>query len=122
MVRRSMLSLVVLGLLLVFGTCVFAVQTMSSAKIDKETCLGCHGPFDKIAKATAEWKAASGETTTPHRYVPHDSTDVPQCTECHTAHEIPLKDKATVVKPKDLIFCFDACHHARNLQPCKSCH
>ena len=123
MEKRAALFLVVLILLLPFGCFALATQdTKTETKIDKEQCLGCHGPFDKIAKATAEWQSPAGDKTTPHRYIPHDSTDVPECTECHTPHEIPPKDKASVVKPKDVGFCYDSCHHAHNLQPCKNCH
>jgi hypothetical protein len=122
MEKRSFLLLFVLIALLVFGGLALATQEKADSKIDKEKCLGCHGPYEKIIKATAEWKAPSGETLSPHRYVPHDSQDIPQCTECHTQHEIPLKDKSAVVKPQDVQFCFEGCHHMRNLQPCKNCH
>ena len=52
------------------------------AKAEKQTyaqkCLACHGSFDKLAEKTANFKAPSGETTSPHRYVPHtDKTDIP---------------------------------------------
>jgi hypothetical protein len=119
-----MLLLIVLVIFSIFGSLALAMQdSKKPEKIDKEKCLGCHGPFDKIAKATENWKAPSGETTTPHRYIPHDSEDVPECTECHMPHTLlPLPDKSAVVKPKDMEFCFNACHHAKNLQPCKTCH
>jgi len=122
MEKKSFLFLCALMVLLIFGGLALATQEKTDSKIDKEKCLGCHGPYEKIINATAEWKAPSGETLSPHRYVPHDNQDIPQCTECHTQHEIPLKDKSTVVKPQDVQFCFEGCHHMRNLQPCKNCH
>ena len=122
MEKRSTLVLFALAALLVLGSFALTAQEKSNGKIDKEKCLACHGPFDKIMKATAEWKTPSGDTASPHKYIPHDSKDIPQCTECHTPHEIPLKDKAAVVKPKDLQFCYDSCHHMKNLQSCKTCH
>lgn len=100
-----------------------AVQK-DSQKPAKTTCLACHGSFDKIAAATAGYETPSGEKTTPHRYIPHaDKKDVniPECTECHTPHPVPLEDKSKVVKA-NIDYCFGSCHHARNLQPCSNCH
>jgi len=99
-----------------------ATQAPKSTKIGKDQCLGCHGPFEKIAKATENFKTPAGDTSTPHRYVPHDSQDVPECTECHIQHPIPPKDKSEVQKPTDVQFCYDGCHHMKNLQSCKTCH
>jgi hypothetical protein len=101
-----------------------AAQEAKTEKINKEKCLGCHGDYDKLREKTKDYKAASGETVTPHQYVPHaDAQDIPECTECHTPHVIPLTDKSTVVKPKNLDFCFQAgCHHMRDLKSCKNCH
>ncbi len=124
MQKRSTLFLIALIVLILFGSIALATQDSGKqeAKIDKTKCLGCHGPFEKIIKATANWESPAGDKVSPHRYVPHDSEDVPECTECHTPHTIPLQDKASVVKPKDVDYCYTACHHAHNLQPCKNCH
>ena len=123
MERKPTLFLIALILLLASGSFALATQeNKPDTKIDKEKCLGCHGPFEKIAEATADWQSPAGDKGTPHRFIPHDTTDVPECTECHTPHEIPPKDKESVVKPKDILFCYDSCHHAKNLQPCKNCH
>jgi nitrate/TMAO reductase-like tetraheme cytochrome c subunit len=86
-------------------------------------CLACHGPYDKLAETTTDFKAKSGETVTPHMYVPHaEKTDIPACTECHTPHEIPLGDKSEVVKPDNLDYCYHSCHHMQNFQTCSTCH
>jgi hypothetical protein len=88
-------------------------------------CLACHGPYEKLREKTADYVAPSGETVTPHQYVPHedkDAKDIPDCTECHVAHPIPLEDKSTVAKPDGVNWCYSSCHHANNLQPCSSCH
>jgi hypothetical protein len=86
-------------------------------------CLACHGSYDALAEKTSKYKTSSGETVTPHKYVPHsEKSDIPDCTECHIEHPIPLEDKSKVVKPKNIDWCYSSCHHANNLQPCKSCH
>ncbi len=115
--KRSALYFVLL--LLVFGVVVLVAQ--DSKDTGKDKCLGCHGSFEKIAKATENWEAPSGEKTTPHRYVAHDTKDIPECIECHAPHPIPPKDKSEAVKA-NIDFCYSGCHHARNLQPCKNCH
>lgn len=128
--NKSLLYFSALVLTVVFGA--FALATaMDGQESSEETetagvaskCLACHGSYDDIAKATAEFTAPSGETTTPHRYIPHDDPEgIPECTECHKPHEIPLEDVSTVVKPDNLDFCYAYCHHAQNLQPCSACH
>jgi len=92
----------------------------------KDVCLNCHGPFDKLAAATSNYKAPSGEVITPHRYVPHDSKEakgIPECSNCHQPHpaEPTASDLATLPKP-DVQWCYTACHHKNNFEPCKDCH
>ncbi len=119
--RFPMIVVTVVAVVICVGLAL-AAQAPKSTKIGKDQCLGCHGPFEKIAKATENFKTPAGDTSTPHRYVPHDSQDVPECTECHIQHPIPPKDKSEVEKPKDVQFCYDGCHHMKNLQSCKTCH
>ncbi|MDM7996726.1 MAG: hypothetical protein QUT30_13730 [Acidobacteriota bacterium] len=102
-------------------------DSKAEPKAERQTvaqkCLACHGSFDKLAEKTANSKAPSGETTTPHRYVPHaDKTDIPECIECHVPHPIPLENKSDVVTRDNLSYCYQGCHHPSNLQPCKNCH
>jgi len=92
----------------------------------KEACLDCHGPFDKLAAATASYVAASGEKITPHRYVPHDSKEakgIPECSNCHQPHPLPptARNLANAAKP-DVHWCLMTCHHNNNFEPCKKCH
>ena len=127
MERRSILFLFALMLMLSFGTFTLvtgaAPQEAKKAETVAQKCLGCHGSYDKIAAATADFKASSGETVTPHQYVPHaDKKDIPECTECHTPHPVPLEDKSKAVKPNNVDWCYSSCHHAYNLQPCTTCH
>lgn len=93
------------------------------AKTAAQKCLACHGPYEKLAEKTANFRTSSGETATPHQYVPHDEKkDMPECIECHMPHPVPLEDKSQVVKPDSVGWCYSNCHHASNLKPCKACH
>jgi hypothetical protein len=124
------LSLFVLGLASLIGLFSLPLRAVTQEPARKQEnqtaaqkCLACHGSFDKLAEKTANYKAPSGETTTPHRYVPHaDKKDIPECIECHMPHPVPLEDISKVYKPERLPYCYGGCHHASNLQPCKSCH
>ena len=114
------LTLLFMCLTMVFGIFAFS---QDSAKMDKDQCLACHGPYEKIREATAGFKTPSEETVTPHQYVPHvDKKDIPECSNCHKPHPMPPQDKSQVVKPKDIEWCYTSCHHAFNLQPCTNCH
>jgi len=90
-------------------------------------CLRCHRPFDRIIEASAKYVAPSGEKTSPHRYVPHDSKkeeDIPECSHCHTAHPLdPLPARGSLDLSKvGVQWCYDACHHEKDLTSCKKCH
>lgn len=130
MSNRSLLYFSALIFISFFGA--FALATgMDGQEGTEETkavetahaCLACHGSFDDLVKATADFTAASGETTSPHRYIPHDDKEgLPECTGCHTAHAIPIEDVSAIVKPDNVDWCYDNCHHARNLSACSTCH
>ena len=100
-------------------------QTTSAAKEDETAtaaCLKCHGPFEKLASAPPSYITTSGEKITPHRYVPHDQKDIPDCVSCHQTHSAnpTAGEMATLPKP-NVKFCFD-CHHKENFMRCKACH
>ena len=130
MEKRSLLYFGVLFLISVFGA--FALATgedgqesseETETEVAAQTCLACHGSFDDIAEATADFTTSTGETSTPHRYIPHDDKEgIPECIECHMPHEMPLEDVSTVVKPDNVDWCYESCHHAYNLEPCSTCH
>jgi hypothetical protein len=121
--KGSALFLVALVVLLAFGTLGLATQEPKKAeKINKDQCLACHGPFEKVIQGGVKFKVTEEETVNPHKYVPHDGQEAPECTECHLPHPIPPKDKSEVERPKNVDFCFEGCHHMRNFQPCKTCH
>jgi hypothetical protein len=108
------------------GMGIFVFAWILSAKAQNE-CLGCHGPFSDLIKATTNYVAPSGEKVSPHRYVPHDSKEdenIPQCTQCHTAHALdPLPSKGSIdVSKISVQWCYTSCHHQKNFTPCKTCH
>ena len=91
-----------------------------------DACLKCHGPFDKLRERTSKFVAPSGETISPHRYVPHDSKEassLPQCDNCHKAHPVPPTDDDLAALPKPKVeWCYEKCHHTKDFTPCKTCH
>lgn len=97
-----------------------ATTASAAAESSKDTCLGCHGPFDKIISETANYTMPSGEQTSPHRYVPHKSKDIPECSNCHEPHPVPLTSTEGLPKPKT-DWCY-MCHHAGVLQCGPPCH
>ncbi len=100
-----------------------ATTASTAAGSSKDACLECHGPFDKLVSATANYNAwQGGEKTSPHRYVPHDSKDIPECSNCHKqAHPLSptAADISAMPKPNPQ-WCY-TCHHAGVLQ-CGTCH
>jgi len=90
-------------------------------------CLACHGPFAKLIEVSSSYVAPSGEKGSPHRYVPHDSKkdeDIPECTKCHTAHpaDNPPAHGTVDLSKVEIKWCYDQCHHEKNLISCKECH
>jgi hypothetical protein len=90
----------------------------------KDACLACHGPFEKIIAATANYVMPTGEKLSPHRYDPHTSKavkDIPECINCHKPHPASptAADIAAMPKP-DTGYCY-GCHHAGVLE-CGTCH
>jgi hypothetical protein len=101
-------------------------QDPQQDSIARDACLKCHGAFDKLVERTAKFVAPSGETTSPHKYVPHDSKEasaLPRCENCHQAHPVPptVSDLAALPKP-NVEWCYSKCHHTKDFTPCKTCH
>ncbi len=70
-----------------FATAAPQIPTTIETKGVAQKCLACHGDYDKLAEKTSNYKASSGETVTPHQYIPHkEKTEIPDCTECHESH------------------------------------
>lgn len=90
-------------------------------KPQTEFCLRCHGPFDHLAKRTAAFVTEDGEKANPHMYVPHKSSKVTACGECHEVHPLPVTPAARI--PKATVqYCYAACHHENDFAPCVQCH
>jgi hypothetical protein len=90
---------------------------------DKDACLQCHGPFEKLAAGPKNFQAESGEKINPHRYVPHDAKiekNIPGCAKCHSPHPIPLTSRKEVPDP-NIDWCY-TCHHGYEFKPCRACH
>ena len=98
-----------------------AAATAKTAGSTKDLCLGCHGPFDKLVTASANYVWLNGDKKSPHRYVPHESKIIPECSQCHKPHPVPptASDIAALGKP-DPKWCY-TCHHAGVLE-CGTCH
>ncbi len=103
------------------ATSTLAVTGTTSATVSPQNaiCLACHGPFEKLVAATADYAWPNGEKTSPHRYLPHDSKDIPECSNCHKPHPVPLVSTEELPKPS-VQWCYK-CHHRRVLQ-CGTCH
>jgi hypothetical protein len=85
-------------------------------------CLTCHGPFGKLTSAPPFFVAPSGEKINPHRYVPHDLKDIPDCVSCHKPHSAEPTAAELAALPKPTVeSCFE-CHHKRNFVSCQECH
>jgi hypothetical protein len=99
---------------------VSSASTEESAVKDAVYCLKCHGPFEKLAERTKDYVTEWDEKANPHVYVPHDSTKVLECSECHDLHPIPFKKVEDARKP-NVDYCY-SCHHAQTLVNCNECH
>ena len=113
--------------LLLAGISILGCVWILTAKDSDNVCLSCHGPFDELIEATADYVAPSEEKTSPHRYVPHNSkevADIPECTQCHTAHPLdPLPESGSIDLSKvGVQWCYESCHHQQDLTSCKECH
>jgi predicted CXXCH cytochrome family protein len=95
------------------------LHAQAVSTVDK--CLACHGPFGKLVATTSDYVWKSGEVQSPHRFVPHDSKAIAECTYCHKPHPVPpsASDIAAMRNP-DPAYCYE-CHHVKNFT-CGTCH
>ena len=118
-----------LGVLLVYAIQVAdaATKTPKSNKTKTEikpvACVSCHS-FEALNARKASVKADRGEIVNPHIYIPHNENkpeNVQDCTNCHTMHPIPLKEKVDLSKV-NIDSCYLSCHHQQNFESCNKCH
>ncbi len=130
--------IILVSLFFVIGTFLFAEPVFAAgpakaakpqppavpAKVEKTTmaCLKCHGPFEKLISAPPRFVAEKGEKINPHRYVPHDLKDVPECVSCHKPHSATPNAGEIAALPKPGVKTCYECHHKENFASCKSCH
>ncbi len=102
-------------------------EGVSSASVVEESdvkdaayCLKCHGPFEKLAERTKDYATEFDEKVNPHTYVPHNSTEIVDCTQCHDPHPIPYKATDNIQKPS-VDYCY-SCHHTQTFVSCSECH
>jgi len=123
---NPLLMTVVLCILLVASLFPIAAASQPASPTEGEgaaaMCLKCHGPFEKLASQPPGFVTPGGEKVAPHRYVPHDGKDIPDCTNCHQTHSTnPTAGEIAALPKPNVKFCFD-CHHKENFQRCKTCH
>jgi predicted CXXCH cytochrome family protein len=85
-------------------------------------CLKCHGPFDKLTSAPPRFVTQKGEKINPHRYVPHDLKEIPDCVSCHKPHSAAPNAGEIAALPKPNVKTCYECHHKEDFASCKSCH
>jgi hypothetical protein len=127
----------VLALALALGVSVWiSAQTPvpDAAATSKTSCLGCH-EYDRVIAATADYMMPGGDKISPHRYIdaksikdpagkPHrvlGVENIPECTNCHTAHPVPYTgtlDRSTL----KVTWCYSTCRHQENFTRCSECH
>lgn len=97
--------------------------------VTNEYCLGCHGPYEKVFNASANYTFYDGSKINPHITVdpaaskPHASgKGILECAKCHELHPIPITPTAAKNLPRaELKYCF-GCHHTGGFTSCNKCH
>ncbi len=91
-----------------------------SAIHDAAYCLKCHGPFEALAERSKDYVTEWDEKANPHVFVPHETTTIVECAECHDPHPIPYA-KVEGAREPNVSWCY-SCHHAETLAHCNTCH
>ena len=130
----SLHGLLIFAVLILGVFLVYAIQAADAApktsknnktktEIKPVACVSCHS-FEALNARKASFKAEKGEIVNPHVYIPHNEKkpeNVQECTDCHTVHPIPLKEKVDLSKI-NLDSCYLSCHHQQNFERCNNCH
>ena len=106
-----------------------STSSPAAPNVSSDSCLGCHGPYEKVVQASANYTIpdGSGSIVNPHTMIDISSSKrhntgkgVPGCSNCHKPHPQPLAPSQDVPKA-NVEFCY-SCHHQRNFMPCSQCH
>ncbi len=108
-----------IGVLICLFWLPFGVLGQNGSGNAENKCLECHGPYEQLASAEPGFAFSPDLKINPHRYVPHDSKEIPDCTGCHEEHPVPPTEP--VKKPTSVAWCY-ACHHTQDFSDCKQCH
>ena len=101
----------------------------AAPNVSSDSCLSCHGPYEKVVQASANYtiQDGSGSKVNPHTMIDISSSKrhntgkgVPECANCHKPHPLPMASSKDVPKA-NVEFCY-SCHHQRNFIPCSQCH
>ncbi|MDO8637416.1 MAG: cytochrome c3 family protein, partial [Dehalococcoidia bacterium] len=101
----------------------------AAPNVSSDSCLSCHGPYEKVVQASANYtiQDGSGSIVNPHTMIDISSSKrhntgkgVPECSNCHKPHPLSLASSKDVPKA-NVEFCY-SCHHQRNFIPCSQCH
>ncbi len=92
------------------------------ADANPDFCLGCHSPYEELIALTKDSLVdEEGVTGNPHGYIPHTSTNIIACDACHDVHTLPVTPLDEIPQASAQ-YCYRACHHEENFEPCQSCH
>ncbi len=104
-------------------------SSTAAPNVSSDSCLRCHGPYEKVVQASANYaiQDGSGSKVNPHTVIDISSSKrhntgkgVPECSNCHKPHPLPLASSKDVPEA-NVEFCY-SCHHQRNFIPCSQCH
>lgn len=91
------------------------------SKAEPEFCLGCHGPYEALLALTEGYAHEDGVEANPHISIPHGKDTPSGCSNCHDVHALPVTAEVEI-KEANLTYCYSACHHEENFEPCSDCH
>ena len=123
MPRRSK-GWLMLRVVFIMLTAIFILVPLGMANDSKKGnayCLDCHETYEELEAKEPFYTTPSGELINPHRYIEHNTKDVPGCESCHQLHSEEVLDASEVEKPKDVPLCYE-CHHMQVFITCETCH
>lgn len=92
-------------------------KKLKDTDIESDTCLSCHGSWQKLAEKTSGLTVLTdeeGTTVNPHELPAAHVDEKLNCIDCHTVHE----ESDIAQKSEDSCI---SCHH-KNVYACGTCH